>query len=78
MEPWLEQRFLVTQQTEAQGSDRTDGSLAALRKFEIAPMELRTVVCEGGPSDGLEAIVFIHGHPGSSRDWKPLLAQVHD
>lgn len=53
--------------------DPIDGSAAVLDKFEIAPMGLRTVGREGGRTDGDEAIVFLHGHPGSSRDWEPLL-----
>src|SRR2546421_4758880 len=54
----------------------TTNAAAMLRRFEIAPMGLRTIVREAGPADSAEAIVFLHGHPGSSRDWEPLLAQA--
>lgn len=37
---------------------------------------LRTPVLEAGPSDRDEAVVFIHGHPGSSRDWQRLMGLV--
>lgn len=34
---------------------------------------IRTVVREAGPSGDDEAVVFVHGNPGSSADWEPLL-----
>src|SRR3954452_4079616 len=33
-----------------------------------------TVVNEADPADSPEAAVFVHGNPGSSRDWDDLLA----
>ena len=30
----------------------------------------------GGPARGREAVVFLHGNPGSGADWEPLLAAV--
>jgi len=36
-------------------------------------MGLRTPVLEAGPAKDEEAVVFLHGHPGSGRDWAPLL-----
>jgi hypothetical protein len=35
---------------------------------------LRTPLREAGPPDASEAVVFLHGNPGSSADWAPLLA----
>ena len=34
---------------------------------------IRTVVREAGPCGDDEAVVFVHGNPGSSADWEPLL-----
>jgi len=33
-------------------------------------------VLSTGPSDATEAVVFIHGNPGSSRDWDDLLTRT--
>jgi pimeloyl-ACP methyl ester carboxylesterase len=35
-----------------------------------------TPVREAGPADASEAVVFVHGNPGSGADWEPLLAAV--
>jgi pimeloyl-ACP methyl ester carboxylesterase len=37
---------------------------------------IRSPVLESGPADLGEAVVFVHGNPGSSRDWEDLLARV--
>jgi pimeloyl-ACP methyl ester carboxylesterase len=37
---------------------------------------LRTVLAESGPTDAEEAIVFVHGNPGSARDWHALMSQT--
>jgi pimeloyl-ACP methyl ester carboxylesterase len=37
---------------------------------------IRTVVRSAGPPDETEAVVFVHGNPGSSADWEPLLTAV--
>ena len=37
---------------------------------------IHTVVREAGPCGDDEAVVFIHGNPGSSADWEPLLPVV--
>ena len=46
---------------------------ADIRTSEITVNSVRTVVRESGPSGPGEAIVFLHGHPGSSEDWIDLL-----
>jgi len=51
----------------------TDG---AVRSREETILGLRTPVLEAGPPDSDEAVVFLHGHPGSSRDWEHLMARV--
>jgi pimeloyl-ACP methyl ester carboxylesterase len=37
---------------------------------------VRTPLREAGPADASEAVVFVHGNPGSGADWDPLLAAV--
>jgi pimeloyl-ACP methyl ester carboxylesterase len=44
------------------------------REINVLGMQLPAI--EAGPSDAEEAVVFLHGHPGSSRDWIQLLPQV--
>ncbi|HEX5819724.1 MAG TPA: alpha/beta hydrolase [Gemmatimonadales bacterium] len=48
-----------------------------LREHVVPVAGVRSVVREGGPA-GDEAVVFVHGNPGSSQDWEPLGAQVAD
>jgi pimeloyl-ACP methyl ester carboxylesterase len=38
--------------------------------------KLRTLLLEAGPRGGDEAVVFVHGNPGSSLDWLDLVARV--
>jgi pimeloyl-ACP methyl ester carboxylesterase len=47
-----------------------------LRDRELDVLGLRMPSLESGPPDAEEAVVFLHGHPGSSRDWEPLLQEV--
>jgi len=37
---------------------------------------VRTPLREAGPAATSEAVVFVHGNPGSGADWEPLLAAV--
>jgi pimeloyl-ACP methyl ester carboxylesterase len=37
---------------------------------------IRTVVRSAGPAGDTEAVVFVHGNPGSSADWEALLPAV--
>ncbi len=37
---------------------------------------LRTRLLESGPRDATEAVVFVHGNPGSSADWRDLIGRV--
>jgi pimeloyl-ACP methyl ester carboxylesterase len=47
-----------------------------LRKHETEILGLRTPIMEAGDATADEAVVFIHGHPGSSRDWERLVGEV--
>lgn len=37
---------------------------------------VRAPVLEAGPGDSPEAVVFVHGNPGSGRDWERLAGEV--
>lgn len=43
------------------------------KTFEIAPAGIRTPVLQAGPPDAREAVVFVHGNPGSGEEWRFLL-----
>lgn len=49
---------------------------APLRQSEVTIAGIRSPIIEGGPATAEEAMVFVHGNPGSSRDWEDLAAQV--
>jgi pimeloyl-ACP methyl ester carboxylesterase len=49
--------------------------MASVTTREVTTLGLRTRVLEAGP-DGDEAIVLVHGGPGSANDWDELLPRV--
>jgi pimeloyl-ACP methyl ester carboxylesterase len=49
---------------------------SGLRHQEIQVAGLRSRVIEAGSPDADEAVVFVHGNPGSSRDWEDLVPRV--
>jgi pimeloyl-ACP methyl ester carboxylesterase len=51
-----------------------DRALAPGRPLTIAG--LRSRLLEAGPRDSDEAVVFVHGNPGSSQDWRDLVART--
>jgi pimeloyl-ACP methyl ester carboxylesterase/2-polyprenyl-6-methoxyphenol hydroxylase-like FAD-dependent oxidoreductase len=53
-------------------SDRVEG----VRRRDLCIGGVRTPLREAGPAETSEAVVFLHGSPGSSADWEPLLAAV--
>jgi pimeloyl-ACP methyl ester carboxylesterase len=48
----------------------------SLRHASIAVGEIGSPVIEAGPLDAREAVVFVHGNPGSRTDWLELLEAV--
>ena len=48
----------------------------AIRSRSIAVDGVRSPVLEAGPEDAPEAVVFVHGNPGTGHDWDYLLARV--
>jgi pimeloyl-ACP methyl ester carboxylesterase len=49
-----------------------------LRRSELSVSGVRTVVAQSGPEDSDEALAFVHGNPGFSRDWEDLMARAGD
>ncbi len=47
-----------------------------LRLTEVLVDKVRTSVREAGAENAREAVVFVHGNPGSSADWENLMEQV--
>jgi pimeloyl-ACP methyl ester carboxylesterase/2-polyprenyl-6-methoxyphenol hydroxylase-like FAD-dependent oxidoreductase len=55
---------------------RWDPAPEDVRTRELAVGGVRTPLREAGPAGADEAVVFLHGNPGSGADWEPLLAAV--
>lgn len=47
-----------------------------MQSGQISVAGVRSPVLDSGPQTAQEAVVFVHGNPGSSRDWEGLAAQV--
>jgi pimeloyl-ACP methyl ester carboxylesterase len=48
--------------------------VSAGRDMEVAG--IHTPLLEAGPPDAREAVVFLHGNPGSSEDWRDLVGRA--
>jgi pimeloyl-ACP methyl ester carboxylesterase len=49
---------------------------AELRQSDFTALGLRSCLLECGPTEADEAVVFLHGHPGSALDWQELMPPV--
>ncbi|MDR3448657.1 MAG: alpha/beta hydrolase [Alphaproteobacteria bacterium] len=47
-----------------------------LRLGEVIVNRVHTAVLEAGPASADEAVVFVHGNPGYSRDWEDLMERA--
>lgn len=47
-----------------------------LRRGVVAVAGVRSLTLEAGPAGAAEAVIFVHGNPGSGRDWEDLLGRV--
>lgn len=52
--------------------------MADIRTSQVVIDGVRSLVRSSGPESAREAIVFVHGNPGSSEDWLDLLAHAGD
>jgi pimeloyl-ACP methyl ester carboxylesterase len=60
---------MTTEARDSAGAEVTSRPIAVLGG-------LRTRVLEAGPAEDEEAVVFLHGHPGSAEDWTDLLSRA--
>jgi pimeloyl-ACP methyl ester carboxylesterase len=54
----------------------TEAASATVRKRRLAAAGASTRLVEAGPEEAATAVAFLHGNPGSSDDWEPLVAAV--
>jgi pimeloyl-ACP methyl ester carboxylesterase len=52
--------------------------MAEILTTQVVVDGVRSLVRSSGPHDATEAVVFLHGNPGSSEDWLDLLPHVGD
>lgn len=50
--------------------------MSELMRTRVEVQGISTRLIQGGPVDSPEAVVFVHGNPGSSDDWERLIAAV--
>jgi pimeloyl-ACP methyl ester carboxylesterase len=50
--------------------------MESLQTGDISAAGVSSRLIEAGPSGAPEAVVFLHGNPGSRRDWEDLVARV--
>lgn len=50
--------------------------MAALRDGQVTVAGLRSPFIEAGPEGAAEAVVYVHGNPGSRLDWADLVART--
>ncbi len=54
----------------------TEAASAVARKRRASVAGVSTRLVEAGPEEAPTAVAFLHGNPGSSDDWEPLVAAV--
>lgn len=54
----------------------SDAARSAVERSRAQVQEISTRVLQAGPTDSEEAVVFVHGNPGSADDWEHLIAAV--
>jgi pimeloyl-ACP methyl ester carboxylesterase len=55
---------------------KSERNAIVLRLSEVMVDGVRSPALQGGPATSEEAVVFVHGNPGFSRDWEDLLERV--
>lgn len=54
----------------------TEAASAAVRKRRLSVAGASSRLVEAGPEEAPTAVAFLHGNPGSSDDWEPLVSAV--
>jgi pimeloyl-ACP methyl ester carboxylesterase len=47
-----------------------------LRTSRLRVLDIETRVIEGGPRESAEAVLLLHGNPGSAEDWAVVQASL--
>ncbi|MDE3069824.1 MAG: alpha/beta fold hydrolase, partial [Acidobacteriota bacterium] len=47
--------------------------MSEVRRRELAVGGTAAALIEAGPEDAREAVIFVHGNPGSATDWTELV-----
>ena len=47
-----------------------------VRSSEVVVDGVRSPVIEAGPTENTDAVVFVHGNPGSRLDWHDLVSRT--
>ncbi len=55
---------------------KTTGPLADVRRGHVIYQGVRSPYLESGSQHSQEAVVFVHGNPGSSEDWRDLVSRA--
>jgi pimeloyl-ACP methyl ester carboxylesterase len=50
--------------------------MSAVRRTRLEVDGIHSPAIEAGPEDATEAVLFVHGNPGSSTDWTELVGRV--
>ena len=58
------------------GLDRKNTAGDGMSESSVSIDGIRTPLLEFGPLEASEAVVFIHGNPGSIQDWESLASGV--
>jgi pimeloyl-ACP methyl ester carboxylesterase len=53
-----------------------EGATMSARRSRLAVGDVSTRLVEAGPAEASEAMVFVHGNPGSADDWERLATAV--
>ena len=54
----------------------TEAAGTTVRKRRLSAAGVSSRLIEAGPEEAATAVAFLHGNPGSSDDWEPLIAAV--
>lgn len=62
--------------TEPTGAAAQPEEFGPLRTRRLSALGIETRVIEGGPDDDRDAVLLLHGNPGSAEDWAFVLTQL--
>lgn len=72
----MEQIMSSTNVTAGAGTATAQNDSSPVRRGEVVYRGVRSPYLESGARAAGEAVVFVHGNPGSSEDWRDLIART--